>query len=161
MRGWLSPGDGFALEKDDQPEVKQPICPAASLRLIKEDIAIDLSIKAVQAAKDGAFERAVQTIERALAVVTPPACNLVTDHARIMALKGELTAVAKDLSTLEAKKCDLTTRMNPLLLHDLGKDLLAKGAKAAAIRALQLAMSACDGDWCRPDIARDLQSVNK
>ena len=58
MPGWLSPGDRFELEKDANPEVKQAVCPAASLRLINNDKVVRLRVEATKAATAGKFDRA-------------------------------------------------------------------------------------------------------
>jgi hypothetical protein len=161
MRGWLSPGDRFELAQGARPEVMQRACPTRSLRLVRRDQVMGLRVAATKAATAGEHDRAVELIGQAMALVSPADCDTFTDRAHIMALKGDLPAAAKDVATIKAKKCFVEGRMNPLLLRDLGTLLLSKGDRRAAISALELALAACDGDWCRPDIEKALKSARK
>lgn len=159
LRGKLYPGDRFVPDDGATFEVKQAICPRASLRLIKRDVVIGFRVEATKAAEAGDHDLAVERIGQAMAVLTPPDCDTFTDRAQVMALHGDVAAAAKDIATIKAKKCVIDGRMNPLLLQDLGNTLRAKGARPSAIAALELALVACDGAWCRPQLKRDLAAA--
>jgi hypothetical protein len=96
---------------------------------------------------------------RAMALMSPGATRSPTrtrDGAQ-----GDLAAAGKDLAIIKAKRCVVDGRMNPLLLQDVGNTLRAKGDKRGAVAALQLALAACDGEWCRPAIAKDLEAAKR
>ncbi|MBA3396435.1 MAG: hypothetical protein H0T89_27640 [Deltaproteobacteria bacterium] len=161
LRGMLYPGDRFVPADDATLEVTQAVCPRTSLRLIKRDVVIGFRVEATKAAEAGEHALAIERIGQAMAVLTPPDCDTFTDRAQVMALHGDVAAAAKDIATIQAKKCVIDGRMNPLLLQDLGNTLRAKGDRRSAIAALQLALVACDGDWCRPQLKRDLATARK
>ncbi len=162
MHGKLMPGDRFVLADGEQPQVKAATCPAKALRLIKHNEVVDLRVAATRAAADGDHAAAADLIARAMATLSPPSCDTFTDRAHILVLAGDLAAARKDLAVIKAhKKCSIDRRMNPLLLQDLGNLLRDKGDRRAAVTALQLALAACDGDWCRPDIKKDLATAKQ
>ena len=121
-----------------------------------------LRINAQTAAEGGDFVKAHELIDQAFAVLTPPACDSFSDRAEILAREGDYKAMAKDLAVIRARKqCYVIGKVNPLLVEDVGKVLLAKGEKKLAIEALNLANAVCDGDWCRSDIKKELAEAKK
>jgi len=159
LRGWLSPGDAFALADGGAPEVLAPSCGERERHLILREQTIRLRVDAGKAAKGGDFAVAVRLIEQAMTLDPPPECDTFTDRATIFAMKGDLDGAVKDVGTLTSRTCRGDTP-NPLLLQDLARALRAK-RKQAARDVLQLALRVCDGDWCRPSIEKDLKALGK
>ena len=162
ISGLLSPGDRFEPDPGSAPSVTAKTCSAAALRPIKNELVVRLRIDAQTAAKAGDFTKAHGLIDEAFAMLTPPACDSFSDRAEILAREGDTKAVAKDLAVIRARKqCYVAGKVNPLLVEDVGKVLLAKGEKKLAIEALNLANAVCDGDWCRGDIKKELAEARK
>jgi hypothetical protein len=162
LTGLLYPGDRFEPESGSVPDVKGA-CPAASVRMIQRDKVLRFRVEATKAAKAGDFDAAVAAIGQAMALVAPPDCDTVTDRAHVFALKGDTAAAAKDVAAIRGRRCvvDKGKRMNPLLLTELGIALTDKGDKKTALDALQLALAACDGDWCKGDINKAIAAAKK
>jgi hypothetical protein len=138
LKGQLYPGDRFILDDGAKPEVKAQKCPAASIALVRREQASRMAIDAIYAAKEGDHARAVELVERAVALVTPPECDTLTLRAEVMALKGDTAAADKDVAAIKAKKaCSVANgkTVNPLLLQDVGNALVAKGDKRGAVAA--------------------------
>ncbi len=162
ITGLLYPGDRFEPDAGTKPVQKQKVCPDASLRLIKHETVVRFRVDAGYAADAGDFTKAMDLIGKAMAFVTPPECDTFTDRAHILAQKGDLAAAKKDLAVIRAKKqCYVAGKMNPLLLQDVAKAMMAKGDKKGAVDALKLANAACDGNWCRDDITKELAEAKK
>ncbi len=162
ISGLLYPGDRFEPDEGTRPVQKQKVCPTASIRAIKHDTVVRFRVDAGYAADAGDFVKAMDLIGQAMAYVTPPECDTFTDRATILAQKGDLAAAKKDLAVIRARKqCYVAGKMNPLLLQDVAKAMMAKGDKKGAIEALKLANAACDGSWCRDDITKELAEARK
>jgi hypothetical protein len=163
LKGLLYPGDRFVPADGAKPTVKDKTCPAASLALIRAEQVSRISVDAIYAAKAGKHDRAVELIERAVAMVSPPECDTLTLRAEVMALKGDTAAANKDVATIKAKKtCTVAKKtVNPLLLQDVGNALVGKGDKKGGVAALELALAECDGDWCAESIKKDLAAAKK
>jgi hypothetical protein len=163
MTGWLSPGDRFELEKGASPTVVAATCPADKLRPIHREKVVRLRVDASYAADAGDLAGAEKKMAAAIALMTPPDCDTLTDRAHLMAKKGDLAAAGKDIAAIKAKKACVVDKptMNPLLLKDLGKTLVGKGDKKLAVQAFEIALANCDGDWCRPDISKELEAAKK
>jgi hypothetical protein len=162
ISGLLSPGDRFEPDPGSAPTVTAKSCSAAVLRPIKNELVVRLRINAGTAAEAGDFAKAHELIDQAFAMLTPPACDSFSDRAEILAREGDFKAMAKDLAVIRARKqCYVAGKVNPLLVEDVGKVLLAKGEKKLAIEALNLANAVCDGDWCRDDIKKELAEAKK
>ena len=159
LHGSLYPGDMFFLDRQREPEVLEAICPVEALRLIAAEQVMQWRVAATAASQTGDHRRARHYIGHAMSLVTPPDCDTFTDRARVLVAAGDRAGAARDLGVLEAGACDEPAHMNPLLLQDLGSELLAAGDKGAARRALHVALRACDGDWCRDGIEKDLSAV--
>ena len=162
ISGLLGPGDRFWPDPGTMPTVTAKTCPVRALRAIKNDLVVRLRIDAQTAGEAGDFPKAHALIDEAFAMLTPPACDSFSDRAEILAREGDFKGVAKDLAVIRARKqCYVAGKVNPLLVEDVGKVLLAKGEKKLAIEALNLANAVCDGDWCRDDIKKELAEAKK
>lgn len=162
ISGLLYPGDRFEPDDGAKPVLTDKTCPLMAMRAIKNDLVVRLRIDAQAAGKAGDFPKAHELIDQAFAILKPPACDSFSDRAEILAREGDYTGVAKDLAVIRARKeCYVASRVNPLLVEDVGKVLLAKGEKKLAIEALTLANQVCDGDWCREDIKKELAEARK
>ncbi len=162
ISGLLYPGDRFEPDDGAKPTLTEKTCPLPAVRAIKNDLVVRLRIDAEDAAKAGDFPKAHELIDNAFSILTPPACDSFSDRAEILAREGDYKGMAKDLAVIRArKKCYVAGKVNPLLVEDVGKVLLAKGEKKLAIEALNLANAVCDGDWCRDDIKKELAEAKK
>jgi hypothetical protein len=162
ISGLLGPGDRFWPDPGTTPTVTAKTCPVRTLRAIKNELVVRLRIDAGTAAEAGDFAKAHALIDEAFAMLTPPACDSFSDRAEILAREGDTKGVARDLAVIRARKqCYVVGKVNPLLVEDVGKVLLAKGENKLAIEALNLANAVCDGDWCRDDIKKELAEARK
>jgi hypothetical protein len=162
ISGLLGPGDRLWPDPGSTPAVTAKTCPVRALRAIKNELVVRLRIEAQTAGEAGDFAKAHTLIDAAFAMLTPPACDSFSDRAEILAREGDYKGVAKDLAVIRARKqCYVAGKVNPLLVEDVGKVLLAKGEKKLAIEALNLANAVCDGDWCRDDIKKELAEAKK
>lgn len=159
VEGLLLPGDRFIPKKGVTFVLVQPVCPPASLRLIRNDQASDLGITATSEATAGRFDKAMAAADRALALQTPPQCDTYTVRAHVLALKGELAAASQALSMIRNKQCEVAPRVNPLLLQDVSRVFRKKGDKQAARDTLQLAISVCEKGLIQTDLIKELASL--
>jgi hypothetical protein len=164
MKGWLSPGDRFELEKDTKPTVKAKTCGPAMMRPIKRDEAVDLRLAAGREAKAGNWEKAIELSNDALAVMTPAECDSYVDRGTIFAQKGDLDSAKKDLAIVKARKpCFVlrTRKINFALLEDFAQAFIDKGDKKSGVTALELALANCDSEICRPDLKKKIAEAKK
>jgi hypothetical protein len=162
ISGLLYPGDRFEPDEGAKPAITAKTCPVPAMRAIKNDRVVRLRIDAQAAAQAGDFPKAHELMDQAFAMLTPPACDSFSDRAEILAREGDYKAMAKDLAVIRARKqCYVAGKVNPLLVEDVGKVLMAKGENKLAIEALNLANAVCDGDWCRDDIKKELAEAKK
>ncbi|MEO7094555.1 MAG: hypothetical protein ABI175_14965 [Polyangiales bacterium] len=162
ISGLLYPGDRFEPDEGVKPTLTTKTCPVPAMRAIKNDFVVRLRIDAQKLAEGGDFVQAHVLIDKAFAMLTPPACDSFSDRAEILAREGDTKGVSKDLAVIRARKqCYVAGKVNPLLVEDVGKVLLAKGEKKLAVEALELANKVCDGNWCREDIKKELAEAKK
>lgn len=159
VTGNLYPGDRFEPHEKSAIEVTAPTCDDASRKLIVREKVVRLRVDATYAWKEKRFDDAQELLERAFALDPAPDCDSFTDRATFFATKGDVAAATKDLEVLRAGRCGNAKKMNPLLLQDLGAALLERGEQSLARDALTVALKACDGDWCRGDIEKQLAAL--
>jgi len=144
VTGWLSPGDRFSIKDGTAIQVTGDTCDARSRKAIGREYALNYRLQAGAAAKQGNFDEALATIDKAFKIDGSD-CDTFTDRATIYCMKNDLTAAVKDLSVIKTASCADPKKSNYLLLEDLAKCLEGKGRRGEALDAYRLARDACIG----------------
>jgi hypothetical protein len=157
VHGWLSPGDLFRMRPGTGPATGGT-CPEGYRRVINKEFLMDYVVAAHKAAEKGDFKQALSLMGKAFEI-DPADCQTYIDRAYIHCLRGDFASGGQDVGTVKARSCADRSRLNFLIMEDVGKVLVRHGKKAEALELYNMALESCGSDICRDSVNREIRAL--